>query len=856
MNELWEKVESFLPLVSKPGRYLGNEPHTVRKDPGEVEVRVVLAFPDAYDIGGNYLGFSILYHIVNRREEASAERAFAPWPDMEEEMRRRGIPLFSLESKRPLKEFDVVGFTLPYELTYTNILNMLDLAGIPILSEERGEDDPLVLGGGACAYNPEPLAPCLDAVVVGDGEEAIGEIIELLVRLKREGASRKEKLRALAQVPGVYVPSLYEARYEGGRFSGVRPKEEGVPEVVEARWAPLRPENYPPSPIVPLVEVAYDHLSVEVMRGCTRGCRFCNAGMVYRPLRERPVEEVLENIRRWVGATGWEEVSLLSLSTSDYGGLRELLEGANEFLVPQRVAVSLPSLRPDSFTEELAEAVGCVRKAGITFAPEAGTERLRRVINKDIKDEDLLRAVRVAYGRGWTTVKLYFMLGLPTEDMEDVEGIVKLVRRAARVAREHGRNRRLHISISPFSPKPNTPFQWEEMEDLASLGRKIAYLRRRLRGVPNLVLRWRKPEVTLLETVLARGDRRLWDVVRRAWEKGAKFDEWGEFFDFGRWEEAFRDAGIDPYREAGPREVDSPLPWDHIRPWVKKEFLAEERERGLKGTTTPDCRRSGCYLCGREACPPGLLLRGTSPRREEAAVRYGRRPRRSLASEPVLRSLLRVRYAKEGKARFLGHLDTVRTFERAVRRAKVPVAYSQGFHPRPRLSFGPPLPLGIESTVEYIDIHLSEPYPRDIVVALNRVLPEGFRALEARPMFGRTPSLSSAISLAVYSVELKGVVGLEELVRKFMEREHVSIRRRVRDEERTVDIRPGIKALVPGDGSLEMRVSVGKDDSPRPYEVLEALLGWPEERVRLTKVVRTGLFVELDGRLKTPMEVW
>jgi len=859
MKELWEQVERFLPLVSKPGRYLGNEWHTVRKRPEDVELQVALAFPDAYDVGGNYLGFAILYHLINRRDDALAERVFAPWPDMEEEMRRRGIPLFSLESKRPVREFDIVGFTLPYELTYTNILNMLDLAGIPLLSEERGEGDPLILAGGAGAYNPEPLAPCLDAVVVGDGEDAIGEILDLWKELKRSGVPRRERLRALARVPGVYVPSLYEVRYEDGRFSGISPKEDGVPEVVEARWVRLRPEHYPASPVVPLVDIAYDHIPVELMRGCTRGCRFCSAGMTYRPVRERPVAEVLEDIKRWVGATGWEEISLLSLSTSDYGGLYPLLERANEFLVPQRVALSLPSLRPDSFTEELAEAASQVRRAGITFAPEAGTQRLRNVINKDIEDEDLLRAVRIAYGKGWTTVKLYFMLGLPTEEWKDVEGIVQLVRRCAYVAREHGRNRKLHVSISPFSPKPHTPFQWEGMEDTASLRRKLSYLQRRLRRVPNVVLKWRRPEVTLLETALARGDRRLWQVIRGAWERGAKFDEWGEFFDFHRWAEAFEDAGIDLHMEVGPRDLEAPLPWDHIRPWVEKEFLRREREKAFSGEITPDCRSGVCVGCGREVCPPGLLLKPNAGPSEETkeATRYGRRPRRSFASEPIARSLLRVRYAKEGVARFLGHLDTVRTFERVVRRAKVPVAYSQGFHPRPRLSFGPPLPLGMESTAEYIDIHLAEPYPRDIVVALNRTLPEGFRALEARPMFGKTPSLNSVISLATYRVEFEEPLELEELAARFMEQERVLVQRSAKGKERTVDIRPGVRALSPdGNRALEMWLSTTGEHSPRPYEVLEVLLGWPEERVRLLRVVRTGLFVEFDGRLKTPMEVW
>lgn len=621
-------VEPILPLVQKPARYIGGEWNSVRKE--RAAVRVAIAFPDVYEIGMSNLGSAVIYHEVNRREDAAAERVYAPWVDMEALLRERGLPLFTLESRRPVRRCDVVGFSLQYELSYTNVLNMLDLAGIPLRQRERGAEDPLVIAGGPCALNAEPLADFLDLLVLGDGEEVIHELLDALREWKEAGrpGGRPALLARLATLEGIYVPSFYEVSYlPDGRVAEIRLTEEG-----RAAGAPARPRrrivrdlddlDYPTSPVIPWTDVVFDRMMVEVFRGCTRGCRFCHAGMVYRPVRERSPAKVTALARELARRTGHHELSLVSLASNDYGSIRQVLAELTGELGCQGINVALPSLRVDAYSVELAREVQKVRRSGLTLAPEAGSQRLRDVINKGVTDADYEEALAAAFAAGWDQVKLYFMVGLPTETDADLDGIVEMARRAhrihRRVAGESGRRRlQVTVSTSPFVPKPHTPFQWEPQLPREELDRRQRHLRSRLRG-GGFRYRWHRPDQSFLEAVLARGDRRLGRVLLLAWRAGCRFDGWEEHFDLARWEGAFRQAGLDPGWYAGRRlAYDETLPWDHLDTGVRKDFLARDHRAALAAATLSDCRWDRCSACGvcldrtgvRTRLKPGDLAR-------------------------------------------------------------------------------------------------------------------------------------------------------------------------------------------------------------------------------------------------------
>jgi len=604
-----DTLERILSRVAKPARYTGQEWNSIVKDWGEVETKVALAYPDIYEVGMSNLGLMILYDLLNQEEDVLAERTYAPWVDMEEEMRQANIPLFSLESHRPLRDFDIIGFTLPYELNYTNVLNMLDLAGIPPLAAERDDSHPLVIGGGSCTYNPEPLADFFDLFVIGEGEEVLLELIRAYAEWKRQGETkgrkgevaadaRRELLRRLATIEGIYVPSLYDVPYHrDGTVAAVVPLvPKAKPRVTKRIVAKL-----PPAPIqliVPYVEAIHDRGMIEIQRGCTQGCRFCQAGIIYRPIRERPLEEVLKAVDEILKATGYEEIALLSLSSNDYSQIEELVRRLSLRYRSQQLSISLPSLRIDSSSVELVKAFQGSRRTGLTFAPEAGSQRLRDVINKHVADEDLLRTAQAVYSSGWQRIKLYFMIGLPTETMEDVAAIVDLVKRVRAIGRrEQGKRAEVNVSVATFVPKPQTPFQWLALEDEGRLQEKQSLLRRGLRG-RGISFSWHDPKVTLLEAVLSRGDRRMGRVIYRAWQLGAKFDAWSEVFDDGRWWQAFADVGLDhAFYARRQRPLGEIFPWDHIDAGVRKGFLRAEYERSLRAEATPDCRER-CLHCG------------------------------------------------------------------------------------------------------------------------------------------------------------------------------------------------------------------------------------------------------------------
>jgi len=596
-------LDSILPTVSKPARYTGHEWNSVTKDWSQARVKIALAYPDVYEVGMSNLGLAILYDILNREHAVLAERVYAPWLDMEQAMRQAEIPLFSLESRHPIREFDFVGFSLQYELNYSNVLNMLDLAGIPLLASQRTDNWPLIIGGGSCTYNAEPLADFFDLFVIGEGEEVVLELMHLYMTLQdscdsKQDLKRNFLYRAATTIEGVYVPSLYQVQYNtDGTVAAIAPARPKVPATIHKRIVPVLPPP-PTRPVVPFIKVVHDRAMVEIMRGCTRGCRFCQAGMVYRPLRERPMGEVLEAVDQLLVNTGYEEVALVSLSSSDYTCIAPLVRELSERYADQRLSISLPSLRTDSFSVELAQIIQRTRKTGLTFAPEAGSERLRRVINKNVTADDLLRTAHDAYASGWLSLKLYFMIGLPTETVEDVRAIVDLVKAVHGIGRRfHGKRARVRVSVATFIPKPHTPFQWLPLADSTQIAAKQNLLRRQLciRGVH---VSWSDEATTWLEAALSRGDRRLGQVIMRAWRLGARFDAWNEAFKLQAWRQAFTETGLDPaFYTSRLRSFTEVLPWSHIDIGVSNTFLWQEYQRSLHGEASIDCR-GGCLGCG------------------------------------------------------------------------------------------------------------------------------------------------------------------------------------------------------------------------------------------------------------------
>jgi len=761
----------LLPRVSKPNRYLGSALGEAPKPLGSAEVRVLVAFPDAYEIGLSNLGIRILHHVVNGRPDAACELAFAPWPDAEAEMRRLGIPLFSIDSHTSAAAFDVLGFSLQYELQYTNVLMMLELSRLPLRTVDRDERHPLVIAGGAQAFSPEPMAEFIDAFVIGDGEEVIHRVVELVKLAKRERWPRPTLLRRLAHVPGTYVPSGYDTvdTREGWLVPRARP---GYPERVWSAYVKeLKAEYYPPMPLVPVGEITHDRLSVEVMRGCTRGCRFCQAGMINRPVREKPANQVVSEVLRGLQGTGLEEVSLISLSTTDHTQIVEQVNALADLLCPTRVQLSLPSTRPDNVPVEVARRIAAQKKGTITLAPEAGSQRMRDVINKNHTEAELMASVATAAREGYTGAKLYFMCGLPSETDDDLRAIIDLGHKAWAAAREAGnKGFRITVSVSPHVPKPHTPFAWAAQVSTSELNRRLGLLREAVKGRP-ITLKYRDAETSLLEGVFTRGDRRLGATIEDAYRRGCRFDAWSEHLRFATWLDVFASHGIDPERYLIEREVELEQPWDVVQSPVTKKFLVRDKRRADEAAILDDCRLEDvCFACGVVDCNQRPWVKQPHARLDLDQVlaalpapAFGRRARTAgrngasaTAGGVATSTRFRIEFGKGASMRFLSHLDLMRTWERALRRSGLPLAFTQGHHPHIKMSFGPPLPLGFRSRAEVFDLELSRPPGVDLSERLNAVLPDGLRVTSFRPILYKTPSLMSQLEGASYRVRFPG----------------------------------------------------------------------------------------------------
>ena len=832
-------LQDILPLVRKPGQYLGGELHAVSGRMAADDLTFCLVFPDLYEIGMSHQGLQILYHLLNDHERVVAHRAYTPDVDMEAALRAAGLPLFSLEARVGLGHYDVLGITLPYELCYTNILTVLDLAGLPLRAAERDESHPLVLGGGPCAFNPEPVADFFDAIVLGDGEEVIIEIADLLLVAKDQELTRNAVLARLADLTGVYVPAQFRPRYRGDRLEAIEPLQPCRTTVRRRVLAELGPAPYLCRPLVPVVKPVHDRLGVEIARGCTRGCRFCQAGMTYRPVRERSVAEILKLADAGIAASGFEELALLSLSTGDFSCLNRLMVELMDRFSNEHVSVSMPSMRVGTLTPEIMEQIKRVRKTGFTVAPEAGTDRLREVINKGITEADLLATCRDAFALGWKLIKFYFMVGLPTETDEDVEAIVALARKARQQAGQgRGRPAQVNVGVATFVPKPHTPFQWAGQLSLAESKRRINLLKQLL-PLKGFKLKWHDPEQSFLEGVFARGDRRLSHLLETAWQSGARFDGWSEHYRLERWQQAAADCAIDLDSYLRPRQVDEVLPWDHLHCGVDRSFLEAERDRALERAYTPDCRQHGCQGCGLcdfQVVRP-VVQPAPAPRPAATALPLVDRP----AGQPLPTFVYRVQYRRIGDSRFYGHLELLQLVFRALQRASLPLAFSHGFNPSPQVGFSQALPVGVESKAEYFDMTLTRPLTDPVVTValLNERFPATIRVASVE----LAPRGTAACTLLTYEVRspVLARAGLQDRVATFLAEERFVIDRFRKSRHKELDIRPLVARLELRDTTLVMELlSYQGQPSVSPREILERVLGLAGQEALLSEICKTA----------------
>jgi len=801
-------LDDVLPLVRKPIRYTGGEYNATIKKSASVYVGII--FPEIYELGMSNLGTKIIYHLFNRDKNIQCERIFAPWPDFGDKLREKNISLYGLETRKPIEEFDVLGFSLQSELCYTTILYILDLARIPFKAMERGRQHPILIAGGPATLNPKPLSYLFDAFVIGDGELVMDKISSILKDIAK--TDRDGRLRALSRVSGIWVPMIhgYKTRIRKGTV------------------ASLEEEALPFPPVVPICDVTHDRYVVEVMRGCTWGCRFCQAGYANRPLRVRPESDILRAVEKGIRESGWEEVSLLSFSILDYPDLLNLIRKLNEILARKRVGISLPAMRGELFTEDLALLLKEIKKSGLTFAPETASDGLRRRLNKSFSNERLLSSIGTAYRLGWKQVKLYFMVGLPFETDTDIDEISRL---GAEILASYPEGR-VKISLNPFIPKPHTPFEAVELAPIDELSSKIARVKERKKR--RLEIKYQSPEVAYIEAVLSRADEKIFPAIEAVYRAGGRFEEWREGFDFQRWQRSFQEHDIDPHEYLKPKETN---PWDIVELGVSKEFLKNEFEKARLGESTENCFYESCTNCN--AC------NGDRSRHYDSSDKYLGTLYDSGNREQQI--MYRVKFAVGESYRYASHLDLARTIYRTLRRSDLPVRYTRGFSPIPKVSFGPPKSVGQISKGEFFDLYLDSEYFGNISRELNTHLPSGIRVLDIRALDPKTPSLTSSINLINYEVE----------IRKGDLKNHINTDS---CEPIYVDTRSGKKNILEGldsisinNGCLSCALYCGSGQ-PNIYDLLSYLTALPLEQAKKFKVTRTMMFIKKEDALRSPME--